>query len=336
MYKEILCNLNNLYEAYKLAHRGKSNVGEVIEFDLNKYYNLNKLLKKLEKKEWEKIFVYYRFNIYEPKERIVDALTFEGRIVQHVLCDKILKPYFEPRLIKENCACRVGKGTDFAMNLVKQDMVSFLKQFDDGFALKMDVKKYFPSIDRETLKKLLKDFPDKEILELLYWIIDHCPDTSGLPIGNQTSQWFALYYLDAVDRIIKEKYKIKYYVRYMDDLIILHNDKTYLQQLLKELEEYARNELHLQFNQKTQIVQLHRGIAFLGWRFYYTKTKKIIMRVANSKLPFRKKKIREIYKCYNSNKIDSKKFQERMIALNANLNKGDTYKFKKQQGVPNL
>ena len=251
MYDNIICNFKNIKEAYRLAHRSKTNSKEVIEFDKNKIYNLNKLLDKLKNKSWDDIFKYYRFYIYEPKERVVDALTFEGRIVQHILCDKILRPYFEKRLVKENCACRIGKGTDYAVNLIKNGLYKFLKHNNSGYVLKMDVKKYFPSIDRNVLKELISNFPDKDILELLYFIIDNSPGDTGIPIGNQSSQWFSLYYLDKIDRIIKEKYKIKYYARYVDDLIIIHEDREYLKMLLNELREFAYNRLKLTFNNKT-------------------------------------------------------------------------------------
>jgi RNA-directed DNA polymerase len=264
VYTDVICNFENLREAYRLAHRSKSECPEVIEFDRDILGNLLILKRQLINKEWDKIFEYYRFEITVPKKRIVDALTFRGRIVQHVLCDNILKPWFEKRLVKENCACREDKGTQYAANLVKQGMVKFLKNHDDGYCLKMDVKSYFPSIDRKTLKEMLKDFPYEDIKEFLFWIIDHCPESNGLPIGNQTSQWMALYYLNKIDRIIKEKYRIKYYARYMDDLIIIHEDKKYLEKLLSELTIFANDKLKLTFNDKTQIFPLHKGISFLG------------------------------------------------------------------------
>lgn len=312
MYQEIMCNFENIYAAYRLAHRGKTNSPDVIEFDKHKLYNLNKILEYLQKKEWDKIFKYYRFKLYDPKERIVDAMVFEGRIVQHVLCDKILRPFFDKRLVTENCACRIGKGTDYANNLVKQGLTKVLRKHEDCYVLKMDVRKYFPSIDRLILKELISIFPDKEILELLYYIIDHCPEENGLPIGNQTSQWFALFYLNPIDRIIKEKYRQKYYTRYMDDLIIISAGR----ELLNELRYVAKEKLHLLFNSKTQLIPLHKGFCFLGWR-YKIIGKKIIKRIDNSK---RKSRI---------NTILDIKTPEQYLSVKQYLSRGNTWLFQK-------
>lgn len=312
MYQEIMCNFENIYEAYRLAHRGKTNSPDVIEFDKHKLYNLNKILEYLQKKEWNKIFKYYRFKLYDPKDRIVDAMVFEGRIVQHILCDKILRLFFDKRLVKENCACRIGKGTDYANNLVKQGLTKVLRKHKDCYVLKMDVRKYFPSIDRSVLKNLISIFPDKEILELLYYIIDHCPEENGLPIGNQTSQWFALFYLNTIDRIIKEKYRIKYYARYMDDLIIILASK----ELLNELRYVAKEKLHLLFNSKTQLIPLHKGFSFLGWR-YKIIGRKIIKRIDNSKRKSRIETIRDI------------RTPEQYTSVKQYLSRGNTWLFQK-------
>lgn len=328
MYQEIICNFDNLREAYRLAHRGKTNAADVVEFDKDKFYNLNKLLKKLQNKQWNDIFRYYRFTITEPKERIVDAMLFEGRIVQHVLCDKILRPYFEARLVKENCACRENKGTDYAVKLVRQGMVKFLKQYADGWVLKMDVSKFFPSIDRETLKTMLAKFPDKEIVELLYFIIDSSPDEKGMPIGNQTSQWFALYYLDPIDRIIKEKFRIKCYSRYMDDLVIIDESKEKLKRLWTELSAVAKEKLKLQFNAKTQLMPLYKGVTFLGWRIVPTANRGIYMKIENGKRKMRVDKIKEIW--WDS---DAESRETRLRSIEANLDKGNTYMFQKRHGI---
>lgn len=323
MYYEILCNFENIRKAYKLAHRGKTNDSEVIEFDKHKWYNLHKLQNKLINKEWSDIFHYYHFIIRKPKERSVDALTFEGRIVQHILADNILRPYFEKRLIKENSACRVGKGTHYAIRLLKHHLLK-----NNDYALKLDVKKYFPSVDRDILKEILVDFPDNQIRELIYYIIDICPEDTGIPIGNQTSQWFALYYLDAIDRIIKNT--CKGYVRYMDDLIVLGAKDT-LKSLLERLKSFAWNKRKLIFNSKTQICPIRKGITFLGWRFI--KRNKIIMKIPNEKRKLRISKIKETYAKYFRGKTTFEQLCDSMRSIKENLRYGNTYYFRMKYGV---
>lgn len=327
---EKLYNFKNLYQAYKLAHRGKINNKEVIEFDKHKIENLRRLQKQIQNKEWDKIFTYYRFTITDPKIRIVDALHFEGRIIQHILCDLILKPWFEPRLVKENCACRIDKGTDYAIKILCQHMTKILKYEENPYVLKIDIKKFFPSIDRDTLKNILSKFPDKEVLELLYFIIDSAPEDKGIPIGNQTSQWFALYYLNELDRTIKEKHSIKFYVRYMDDLIILDKDKKDLQVLLLELKIKAQKKYKLNFNSKTQITPIRHGISFLGWKIFPVENNKLIQILSNNKKRHKKKKIKEMFNNFKTQKDSQQKFNERYVSTQAHLNKGNTYGFQKQ------
>lgn len=324
MYKEILCNFDNIYKAYKIAHRGKTDDKEVIEFDKDKIYNLKKLQEKLLNKQWDEIFTYYRFVITDPKKRTVDALYFEGRIVQHVLCDLILRPYFERRLIKENAACRINKGTEYAVNLLKKGIIEYYKKNDDGYVLQADVHKYFPSIDRKKLKEII-DYPNKEILELIHWIID-CAPGNGIPIGNQSSQWFALYYLDKIDRIIKEKYRCKIYVRYMDDLIVIDKSKDKLKRILGDITQIGR-ECGLEFNGKTQIFPLRKGICFLSWKFI---RKENIIKLLNP----RKKsgKIKKIKEIFNE---EPDKFWERFQSMRAYLRLGNTYYFRKKRLIYN-
>lgn len=336
LYQNIICDSQYLYEAYVKCCRGKKQKKDVREFIQDWSYNLFELREKLSNKNWEEIFEYYNFTIHRPKERSVDALKFPGRIVQHVLCDNILRPYFEPRLIKANCACREGKGTDYAIKLLENCLKKIYKQeeYDSIYVLKMDIRKYFPSIKREKLKELLKDFPDKEIVGFLYWIIDHCPGEDGLPIGNQTSQWFALYYLDGVDRVVKEKYSIKCYVRYMDDLIIVHHDKELLKKLWQELIVYVKEKLGLEFNEKTQLFPLRRGISFLGWKIRCNKeTGKITKKIDASKKHDRFLSIKSIEKDYEEGKITFYDYNIRMQSVVQHLSKGNTYNFRKKHGL---
>lgn len=327
-YSKEMCNFENLYKAYKAAHRSKSNDKRVIKFDVNKLENINRIYRDLVNGNWERLFKYYNFKIVTSKERSIDALEFEGRTVQHCLCDNIIKQAMDKRLIKCNCACREYKGTLYAGNCIKEYLVSFLRTHGDGYCLKLDIKNFFQSINRQILKDLLKGLFDNDTERFIYHIIDECPGTIGLPIGNQTSQWFALYYLNPIDRIIKEKFRCKRYVRYMDDMVIIDEDKEKLKEILAYLKVYAWDKLKLEFNGKTQIIPLHKGINFLGWKYKYNKdTKEVYKRIDSSKKWYRNRSIKKIKEDYKNGVIDKKKYNERMTSIISFLERGNVHDY---------
>ena len=251
---EKICDFENLYKAHKRARCCKRHKKDVILFEMNLAENLWNIKTSLENRTY-KVAGYNKFMIYDPKEREIQALSYYDRIVQHVLCDEVLTPFFDNRLIYDNCACRIGKGTHFALKrLTKFFHNHYQKYGASGYILKCDIRKYFSSIHHEVLKSRLQTvISDKDILNLLFHIIDsfeHSPNR-GLPMGNQTSQLFALYYLDPLDRFIKEKLRIKHYVRYMDDLALLSDDKDYLKDCLKNMQKIVNNQLKIEFNDKT-------------------------------------------------------------------------------------
>ena len=327
---EKIYRFENLYRAYKLSARSKRTKGEVIEFELNLAENLWKLHDALESKTYCPSR-YHRFMIYDPKKREIQALSFGDRVVQHSLCDNVLKPYFENRLIYDCAACREGKGTHFAMDRLTGFLRAFYKEHGTkGYILKCDVRKYFDSIDHDVLKYLLRRFPDKDVKAFFYEIIDsYNADTGkGLPMGNQSSQWFALYYLDKLDRLIKEKYRIKYYTRYMDDLILIHEDKAYLQTCLAELRRFAAETLKLEFNEKTQIFPISEGVDYLGWRFYLTDTGKVIHRLRTSNKRRFKRRLRAFREKYRSGEMDYDAIKRSLVSYSGHLSHGHTWKLK--------
>lgn len=321
---------DNLYRSYKMAARCKRTKTEVIEFELNLAENLWTLHDALESKRYRPAG-YHRFMIYDPKKREIQALSFRDRVVQHSLCDNVLKPYFEKRLIYDCTACRENKGTHFAMNRLSGFLHEFYKAHGKkGYFLKCDVRKYFDSIDHNALKYLLRRFPDKEVLTFLYQIIDsfNADTGKGLPMGNQSSQWFALYYLDRIDRTIKEKYKIKYYTRYMDDLILLHEDKEHLQTCLAEIRAFAAEKLKLEFNEKTQIFPVSEGVDYLGWRFYLTDTGKVIRRLRTSNKRRFKRRLKAFREKYRNGEMDLDAIKRSLASYNGHLKHGHTWKLK--------
>lgn len=328
MYERIY-DFQNLYKAHKRARLGKRNTREVIEFELNLSENLTRLSDSLREHSY-RVSGYYTFNVYDPKLRKIHALHYRDRVVQHAICDEVLTPTLEPKLIYDNAACRIGKGTSFAIRRVSAFMNEFYKQHGtSGYFLKCDVRKFFENIDHEILKAKLKHVfaNEPEILDLLCVIIDSYESKpgKGLPLGNQTSQWFANYYLDEFDRVIKEKLRLKYYSRYMDDCVIIHVDKEYLRYCLEEITKSLTRHA-LDFNEKTVIFPLKNGVNYLGWHFYITSTGKIIRRVTHrTKFRF-KRRLSLMQKQYKQDAITFAEIKLVLSAYYAHLIQGHTYK----------
>lgn len=328
---EKICDFENLYKAHKRARCCKSHKKDVILFEMNLSENLWKIKNSLENHTY-KVSGYNKFMIFDPKEREIQALSYYDRIVQHALCDEVLTPFFDKRLIYDNAACRIGKGTHFALKRLTLFLQQHYKKYGaNGYILKCDIRKYFPSIHHNVLKnQLQKIIPDKDILNLLFHIIDsfeHSPNR-GLPMGNQTSQLFALFYLDPLDRFIKEKLRIKYYVRYMDDLVLLSQDKEYLSDCLKIMQKIVNNDLLLEFNEKTQIFPLKNGVDFLGFHFYLTDSGKVVKKLRRSSKVRFKNRMKKLQKDYKTGKIQLENIKMSLASYKGHLKHGHTYKLR--------
>lgn len=281
-----MSQFQNLMKAHVKSRRGKRDQNEVIQFEID----LGAQLLKLQSELLCRVYVprpYQQFRIYDPKPRLIYALRYRDRIVQHTLCDNVIEPFMERHLIYDNAASRKGKGTHFAIRRLEPFLRKHYKKHGTkGYLLKFDIKKYFENIDHEILFHLFENafHDDPDICQLIRIYIDSYgkEEGRGLPLGNQTSTWFALYYLDGLDRLIKERLRIKYYTRYMDDGVIVHEDREYLRACLQEMEQYIKEERKLAFNEKTQIVPLSQGVDYLGFRFYLTDSGKVIKKLRSS------------------------------------------------------
>lgn len=327
-----LFTFDNLYEAHLQARKCKRGKRDVVDFELNISENLWDLYDSIKERRY---FVneYNKFNIYEPKKREIQALEYKDRVVQHVLCDLYLYPLLTSKFIYDNGACQKGKGTDFAIDRLSGFFRKFYKESGTcGYILKADVHHFFPSIDHEVLKRrIAKVVKEKDILSMLNMIIDSYNKETGkgIPMGNQTSQLFALYYLDPLDRLIKEKLHIRYYVRYMDDCILIHKDKEYLKYCLNKMKELVEDELLVEFNEKTQIFPIKNGVDFLGFHFYLTDTGKVIRKVRQNTKKKYKKRMKKLKEDYNSGKIELEDVKRVLPGFNGHLSRGHTYRLKK-------
>jgi retron-type reverse transcriptase len=273
----------NLYRAVKQAAKGKRETFSVMDFFLSLENNLFALQAELAGGDYRP-GAYRTFFIYDPKPRLISAAPFRDRVVHHALMN-VIGPLMERRLIFDTYANRLGKGTHQAIRRFQR----FLQQY--RFVLKCDVKKYFPSIDHQILKSLLRQLiRDPQVLWLVDLIIDHSNQQvevldhfpgddlftplerrRGLPIGNLTSQNFANYYLSPLDHFIKEILKCPAYVRYVDDFALFSHDTRQLWRWRDEIVRFlAAFRLKLNLN-RCMISPASSGARFLGQLIFPTR-----------------------------------------------------------------
>ncbi|MBQ7659337.1 MAG: group II intron reverse transcriptase domain-containing protein [Alphaproteobacteria bacterium] len=310
----------SLHKAHKLCRKSKQHKRATISFEIELGQNLVKLNQSLESAKYC-VSKYRSFYIHDPKVRLIEALPYKDRVVLMSFCKNVLEPKLENRLIYDNAASRKGKGTDFAIKRLHTFMRRlFIKIGSNEFYfLKCDIKKYFQNINHDILLQKLKKcgFDEDDMLFMKMLIKSH--GNIGLPLGNQTSQWFALLYLDEIDRLVKERFKVKYYVRYMDDFILLGENKAYLQYCLQMIRKVCTENLKLELNQKTQIGKIKNGLDFLGFNHKMSASGKIIKNLRGSAKRRERHYIKAIEKNYKQGFIGDEYLRVRQNAFEAHL-----------------
>ena len=270
----------NLLRAAYLAQRGKRRRPNVSTFFLNLETELVQVQTALRTRTYQP-GPFRNFVIREKKPRMISAAPFRDRVVHHALC-QVIEPLFERRFLFDSYACRKGKGTHAAVDRAS----SYARRY--RYVLKCDLAQFFPSIDHQVLLGLLqRRVQDPEVLWVITRILGHggsergpvwyfpgddllAPWTRsrGLPIGNQTSQFFANVYLDGLDHFIKHELRMPGYVRYVDDLLVFANDKALLHDARAAIEAYGQT-LRLTFHpRKCFVAPVKAGLTFLGFRLY--------------------------------------------------------------------
>lgn len=264
LYEKIY-NLENLKLADEKARKGKKSQYGIQAHDTNRDANLQMLHEMLKNKTY-KTSTYTTFKIFEPKERVIFRLPyFPDRITHHAVMN-IMEPIFVSTFTSDTYSCIKGKGIHAAHKSLKKA----LRDIEGTqYCLKLDIKKFYPNIDHDVLKQLLRrKIKDNDLLWLLDGIIE---SAEGLPIGNYLSQYFANFYLTYFDHWIKEVKGVKYYFRYADDLVILSSNKPDLHQLLDDIRQYLDQNLKLTVKHNYQVFPVDdRGIDFIGYVFFHT------------------------------------------------------------------
>lgn len=277
---EKITSLDNLALAHRHAKRGKGWYREVRAIDADPDSYLNELQRLLLTQSYQ-TSEYFTFTKREKeKERVIYKLPyFPDRVCQWAII-QVIEPYLIKYMTRDTYSAIPGRGIHSCKDRVQRDM----RRDPEGtmYCLKLDVRKFYPSINHDVLKQTYRRlFKDKELLWLLDEIIDSTPGDTGIPIGNYLSQYSGNLYLARFDHYVKEVLRVKYYYRYMDDMVILGPDKAELHRLKTLIEDYLKRELKLQLKSNWQVFPTQvRGVDFVGYRIFkdYVLLRKSIAR----------------------------------------------------------
>jgi retron-type reverse transcriptase len=292
--------LSFFLKAHNRARRGKAGRAEVIRFERNLYINLSALSKAVITGRYHPSR-YRRFNIADPKPRVILALPYRDRVVHQWLVEEFIKPYYIPRFSRDSYACIPGRGSHAAVARLRE----FILRSPKGYTVKMDISKFFYNIDRSILyRTIVTRVRDKKLKSLLKTVIfkSFDPEIPGLPIGNYTSQYFANIYLNELDQYAKRVLKLKFYLRYMDDFIAVLPTKTAAWVAYRRLEKFCLVNLKLSLNPKSRVIPVREPIDFCGY-ILHDKSIKIRKRSKTS--------LREIVFDFESGADDLNRFIDR-------------------------
>lgn len=274
-----------------------------------------------------KISGYQRFKVHEPKEREIVATRLKDRQFQRSLCDNVLYPQITRSFIRDNCACQRGKGVDDALDRLTVHLRRYyFKHGPNGWALKCDIRHYFAETPHDVAKAAIrKRLTDQRAAYYTDAIIDSFGGDKGIGLGSQVSQITELAVLDDLDHYIKERLRIKHYLRYMDDFILIHEDKSVLRAALAEIEKRL-SALGLTLNEKTQILPLKNGVLWLKRRFVLTDTGKVIRKICMKSVVRERRKLRKMAKLAVAGRIPVAAITESFITWKAHAQRGNCRK----------
>lgn len=289
-----------LLEAHNKTKKGKRFKKQVIEFEMDLESNILQIEKELLNGTYT-FSKYFEFKIYEPKERIIKTLRYRDRVVQTWYVENFLKPYFQTSFINDSYACIENRGTHKAVDKMQYYLRKADKKYEDVWVLKCDISKFFFNIDCKILYKIIeRKIKDINFLDFTKKILYSENESNvSIPIGNYTSQFYANIYMNEFDKFVKEELHIKYYVRFMDDFVLLLPSKTLAKEVLEKISSFLEEKLHLKLNNKTAYFKASQGVNFCGYRIW--KTHKLLREQSKKNM---KRKLKTFMKLYKKNKIE--------------------------------
>ena len=269
-----------------------------------------------------------RVLLTHPKKREAISIMFRDRVYQRSLNDNIIYPAMTKSFIYDNCACQKGKGTKFAKDRLVCHIQRAVRQWGlDLYVGQFDIKHYYENMQHDTTEQMFMDnLPDRygnRVVDILSY---QYKDQKGYNPGSQMVQIAGIAVLNGLDHYIKEKLHVKYYIRYMDDFIIIHKDKELIKHCKTEIAKYISNiglSLH---DGKTKIYKITDGIRFLGFKFTPTSTTKVIKSVLGQNVRNYKRKLKKMVKLAKQGKMTKEKVDECFSSWKAHIKYGNSYK----------
>ena len=333
---ERVTSFDSLYQSFLNVKSGRAQRPETIRFEQNLSFNLMNLREDLFSGEYQ-MMPYYHFILKEPKTRDVYAARFVDKLVMNVVCEQVLIPRLQPHLIEDNVACRKNKGVHYGIKRFTEFLRREYRQHGpELYVLKCDISKFFMSIPHDVLlEKLMLRVKDKKVLNLLDVILKSYDSISGtpgvgVPLGNNTSQWFALYYLSGLDHFVKEQLQVKSYIRYMDDFLLISHDKGFLWKCFMEIEGILTADLRLRLNPKTNVFPVRHGVEFLGWKFFLRDNGKVVRRLKLQSKKRYKVALQALSRDYATGAKDLKKVKQILASHQGHLIHGHAYSLEKR------
>lgn len=271
------------------------------------------------------------FTIRYPKERAIMSISFRDRVYQRSLNDVGIYPAMSKSFIYDNAACQKGKGADFARNRFKCHLQRYYRKHGaDGYVLKMDVRGYYPNMRHDVAKETFKRRLAPEVYQRAEAILDSFPGEVGFNPGSQIIQIAGISVLDGIDHYIKERLRIRHYLRYMDDMLIVGNNRTELEQIWKDVDKRLQEigfELH---PTKTRIIPIRDGIMFLGFEYRLTETGNVIMSIDPTRVKAIRRKLYRMVKKAKAGLLTRAKVDESYQSWRSHAAKGNSWKLLKR------
>lgn len=326
-YFDKAIEFGNLYKALKKSCRNVRWKDSVVGYEANGLKNTYLLRQDILRGKY-RISPYQHFTVYEPKKREIVATRLRDRQYQKALCTGGLYDDIVEHLIHDNGACQTCKGTDFTLDrMVAHLRRYYLKHGAEGWVLKCDVRKFFPSTRHDVAKRaIMKRVHDQRAAKAVCDVIDSFDGDVGIGLGSQISQLVELCVLDDLDHFIKERLRIKHYLRYMDDFVLIHPDKAVLQECYRQIVAFLTGTTGLVLNKKTALYPLRQGVKMLNWRFVIKKdTGRIVRYMSSKKLGKQRRKLRKLMEREQAGTLAEGTTENSLLAWRANAKRGDTF-----------